>query len=247
MSSEIAVVLGSTSNIGKAIAERLSADGYHVVVTSRHGDEAEEVAADLPNEASGFGLDARNPAEIDDLYAFVDDLPGEMSAQVNNAAYADNKSVLACDREEWDRTQETNLRSFHLCTQAAAERMKETGGGAVVNVTVSETGGVSEKIGYMTSKAGIKGYTTSAALDLAPHGIRVNAVGSGLVGSPVGSKAGPDSEEVQERDESNAHRIPVGRVGDPAEMAAVVSFLVSDEASYVVGAIVPVDGGKNIS
>jgi NAD(P)-dependent dehydrogenase (short-subunit alcohol dehydrogenase family) len=247
MTADIAVVLGSTSNIGKAIAERLSADGYHVVVTSRHGDEAEAVAADLPNEASGFGLDARNPDEIEDLYAFVDDLPGEMGAQVNNAAYADNKSVLACDREEWDRTQETNLRSFHLCTQAAAGRMKETGGGAVVNVTVSETGGVSEKISYMTSKAGIKGYTKSAALDLAPHGIRMNAVGSGLVGSSVGSKAGPDSEAVQERNEDSAHRIPVGRVGDPAELAAAVSFLVSEEASYVVGAILPVDGGKNIS
>lgn len=247
MTSDIAVVLGSTSNMGKAIAERLSTDGYHVVVTSRHGDEAEAVAADLPNEASGVGLDARNPDEIEDLYAFVDDLPGEMGAQVNNAAYADNKSVLACDREEWDRTQETNLRSFHLCTQAAAERMKETGGGAVVNVTVSETGGVSEKISYMTSKAGIKGYTKSAALDLAPHGIRVNAVGSGLVGSSVGSKAGPDSKEVQERNETDAHRIPVGRVGDPAEMAAAVSFLVSEEASYVVGAVLPVDGGKNIA
>lgn len=247
MTAEIAVVLGSTSNIGKAIAERLSADGYHVVVTSRNGEEAEAVADGLSNDASGFEIDARDPDDIEDLYAFVEDLPGALSVQVNNAAYADNKSVFGCDREEWDRTQETNLRSFHLCTRAAAKQMKESGGGAVVNVTVSETGGVSEKISYMSSKEGIKGYTKSAALDLAPHDIRVNAVGSGLVGSSVGSKASPDSDEVRTRNEQNGDRVPVGRVGDPAEVAAAVSFLVSEEASYVVGAILPVDGGKNIA
>lgn len=246
MTSDIAVVLGSTSNIGRAIAERLSADGYHVVVTSRHRDEAEAVADGLPTDASGFDVDARNPGEIEDLYAFVDDLPGDLSVQVNNAAYADNESVFGCSLEEWDRTQETNLRSVHLCTRAAARRMKGDGG-SVVNVTVSETGGVGEKIGYMASKEGIKGYTRSAALDLAPHGIRVNAVGSGLVGSAVGSKAGVDSDEVRARNERNADRVPVGRIGDPAEVAAAVSFLVSEEASYVVGAVLPVDGGKNIA
>jgi NAD(P)-dependent dehydrogenase (short-subunit alcohol dehydrogenase family) len=247
MARDIAVVLGSTSNIGKAVAERLSADGYHVVVTSRHGEEAESVAAGLPTEATGVAVDARDPDAIDDLYAAVDELDGDLSVQVNNAAYADNVSVLECDRAEWDRTLETNLRGFHLCTRAAAERMKDSGGGAVVNVTVSETGGVSEKIAYMSSKEGIKGYTQSAALDLAPHGIRVNAVGSGLIGSSVGSHAEADSEAVQARDERNAHRIPVGRVGDPEELAAAVSFLVSEEASYVVGAVLPVDGGKNIA
>lgn len=247
MDDEIAVVIGSTSNIGKAIAERLSEDGYRVVVTSRHGDDAESVAASLPNAADGHEVDVTDPDAIAELFEFVDGLSGDLTALVNNVAYADNESVLECDRAEWDRTLDTNLRSFFLCTRAAAERMKDGDGGAVVNVTVSETGGVSEKIAYMSSKGGINAFTKSAALDLAPHGIRVNAVGSGLVGSPVGSHVGMDSRRVRERNEQNSHRIPVGRIGDPAELAAAVSFLVSEEASYVVGAILPVDGGKNIS
>lgn len=246
MTDEIAVVTGSTSNIGKAIATRLSADGYRVVVTSRHGEEASAVAESLPRDAASFELDLANPDAIEELFGFVDELPGDLSALVNNAAYADNESVLECDLEQWDRALDTNLRSFFLCTKAAAERMKGSGGGAVVNITVSETGGVSEKIAYMSSKGGVNAFTRSAALDLAPHDIRVNAVGSGLVGSPVGSSAEMDDQTVRERDERVSHRIPVGRIGDPAELAAAVSFLVSEEASYVVGAMLPVDGGKNL-
>lgn len=246
MSTNIAVVTGATRNIGKAIAERLSSDGFHVVVTSRHLDEAEAVAADLKQDASAFEIDVSNPKEIDALFEFVDGLAGDLTALVNNAAYADNVSVFDCDREEWDRAQATNLRSVHLCTRAAAERMTETGG-SIVNITVSETGGVSEKIAYMTSKEGIKGYTKSAALDLAPTGVRVNAVGSGIVGSRVGSDAEPGSEEVDTRFDRFPGDIPLNRIGHPSEVAAAVSFLVSDEASYVVGAILPVDGGKNIA
>lgn len=246
MPDQIAVVTGSTSNIGRAIAERLSEDGFRVVVTSRHEEEASDVAESLPGDAASFGLDLTNPDAIEELFRFIDGLPGDLEALVNNVAYADNESVLDCTVDEWDQTLDTNLRSFFLCTKAAAERMKESGGGAIVNVTVSETGGVSEKIAYMSSKGGVNAFTKSAALDLAPHDIRVNAVGSGLVGSSVGSSAGMSSEEVRKRDQRTAERIPVGRIGDPAELAATVSFLVSEEASYVVGAILPVDGGKNL-
>lgn len=247
MTEQIAVVTGSTSNIGRAIAELLSADGYYVVVTSRHAEDASSVAESLPNDAASKAVDLADPAGAEALFEFVDGLSGDLGVLVNNVAYADNASVLDCDLAEWDRALDTNLRSFFLCTQAAAERMKETGGGAVVNVTVSETGGVSEKIAYMSAKGGVNAFTKSAALDLAPHDIRVNAVGSGLVGSSVGSKSERDSEEVRARDERNADRIPLGRIGDPAELAAAVSFLVSEDASYVAGAILPVDGGKNIS
>jgi NAD(P)-dependent dehydrogenase (short-subunit alcohol dehydrogenase family) len=241
MVDNIAVVVGSTSNIGKAIAERLSRDGYRVVVTSRHGDEASKVAESFPNQAESYELDVTDPEQIDSLFEFVDRLPGELDVLVNNVAYADNKSVLEADRDEWDKTIDTNLRSFFLCTQAAGERMKDTDGGAIVNITVSATGGVSNKIAYASSKGGVNRLTKSSALDLAPHGIRVNAVGSGIVGSSVGER------EIGDRNEQFKDRIPVNRIGDPEELAAAVSFLVSDEASYVVGAIVPVDGGKYIA
>jgi len=235
--SDIAVVVGSTSNIGKATAAGLSEDGYHVVVTSRHGDEAEAVAAEFPNEASSFELDVTEPAQIDALFEYVDGLDGTLSALANCLAYTANESILECDLDIWTRTMQTNLRSFFLTTKAAAERMKETGGGAIVNVTISRRSGSKGKFGYSVSKGGVDSLTKSAALDLAPFGIRVNAVGSGLVGTPVGYR------DMHGRSYEH-ERVPLGHVGDPEDVADAIRFLVSDRAKYVVGGMIPVDGGK---
>lgn len=238
--TDIAVVIGSTSNIGRAIAEGLSADGYHAVVTSRHGEEAQAVAEALPNDASGFEVDVTDPAAIDALFAAVDDLEGELAVLVNSVAYTANESILECDLETWERTMHTNLRSYFLCSKAAAERMAESGGGNIVNVTISRRRGSAGKLSYSVSKGGVDMLTKCAALDLAPHAIRVNAVGSGVVGTPVGHR------EMAGRAYEN-DRFPVGHIGDPEDVAAAVRFLVSDRATYVVGGMIPVDGGKEVT
>lgn len=238
--TDIAVVIGSTSNIGRAIAEGLSADGYHVVVTSRHGDEARTVAESLPNEGSGFEVDVTDPARIEALFDFVDGLDGTLTALVNSVAYTANESILECDLDTWETTLDTNLRSYFLCSKAAAERMRGTGGGSIVNVTISRRSGSSGKLSYSVSKGGVDMLTKCAALDLAPHGIRVNAVGSGVVGTPVGHR------EMAGRASEN-DRFPVGHIGDPEDVAEAVRFLVSDRAEYVVGGMIPVDGGKEVS
>lgn len=238
--TEIAVVTGSTSNIGRAIAEGLSADGYHVVVTSRHGDEARAVADAFSNDASAFEVDVTEPAQLDELFAFVDDLDGELSVLVNSLAYSANETILECDLETWETTLDTNLRSYFLCSKAAAERMRETGGGSIVNITISRRGGSSGKFSYSVAKGGVDMLTKCAALDLAPHGIRVNAVGSGVVGTPVGQR------DMEGRSYEN-DRFPVGHIGDPEDIAEAVRFLVSDRATYVVGGMLPVDGGKEVT
>lgn len=235
--TDIAVVVGSTSNIGRAIAEGLSADGYHTVVTSRHGDEARDVAAALPGEASGFEVDVTDPPQIDALFEAVDDLDGRLSVLVNSVARTDNESILECDLDTWEATMHTNLRSFYLTSRAAAERMVETGAGAIVNITISRRGGIAGKFTYTVSKGGVDMLTKCAALDLAPHGIRVNAVGSGVVGTPVGSR------EMDGRNYED-DRFPLGHIGDPEDIAEAVRYLVSDRADYVVGGMIPVDGGK---
>ena len=235
--TDVALVTGSTNNVGEAIARGLSADGYQVVVTSRHGDEAEAVAADLPNGGSGFEVDLSVPEEIEDLFAFVDDRLGRIHVLVNSVAHTENESILECDLETWEYTIATNLRSYYLCTRAAARRMVANGGGSIVNVTLSRRSGRPSKFSYSVSKGGVNFLTRCAAHDLAPHGVRVNAVGSGIVGTPVGHADAAGRTYVNDR-------IPIGHVGEPGDVANAVRFLVSEDAKHVVGAKLEVDGGK---
>jgi 3-oxoacyl-[acyl-carrier protein] reductase len=234
-----ALITGSTSNIGKAIAETLSSS-FHVIVTSRHGEEARQVAESFRNKASHAEVDFSDPASIENLFAFIRHTHGRLDALINNVACTKNESILDCDLATWDYTLNTNLRSHYLCTRLAAEMMKTQGGGSIVNITISSTRGVRDKFSYTVSKGGVNALTLCAAVDLAPFHIRVNAVGSGMVGTAVGYR------DFTNRGFENP-RIPLGHIGDPQDIANAVAFLVSDEAKYVTGAILPVDGGLNIS
>jgi 3-oxoacyl-[acyl-carrier protein] reductase len=237
---KVALVTGSTNNIGKAIGETLSRNGYHVVITSRHEDEAKEVSENLPSKGSFFRVDFSKAEDIRRLFDFIKGRFKRLSVLVNNVAYTKNESILDCDLETWQYTIDTNLRSYYLCSKYAAEIMKENGGGNIINVTVSSTRGVKGKFSYMVSKGGVNFLTMSAAVDLAPYNIRVNAVGSGMVGTPVGYR------EYVGRPYKN-DRIPIGHIGSPEDIAEAVAFLVSEKTKYILGGIIPIDGGLNIS
>lgn len=237
---KIALVTGSTVNIGKAIAETLSREGYHVIVTSRNEAEASDVAAQLPNPGSYFQLDYAIAEDIRTLFDFIEKKFGRLDVLVNNVAYTKNESILECDLETWQRTIDTNLRSYFLCSRYAASLMKEQGGGNIVNITIASTRGGKKKFSYHVSKGGINTLTTSAAVDLAPFRIRVNAVGVCPTGTPVGSRT------MDGRTYEN-ERIPLGHIGDPQDPAEMVAFLVSEKANFVTGAIIRVDGGIDIN
>jgi len=237
---KIALVTGSTSNIGKAIAETLSRDGFHVIITSRHGDEAKEVAEHLPKKGSYFALDFSKAEDIEKLFAFIKSEFGRLDVLVNNVAYTKNESLFECDLETWHYTLDTNLRSYFLCSKYAALMMKEQGGGNIVNITIASTRGHKNKLSYSVSKGGIGALTLSTALELAPYNIRVNAVGVTQTGTPVGRRDFGDRKYENKK-------IPLGHIGDPEDPAAMVSFLVSDRAKFITGAIIPVDGGANIA
>jgi len=236
----IALVTGSTNNIGKTIADVLSREDYHVIITSRNEAEAKTVSEGLPKKGSYFRVDFSQAGEIEKLFEFIKKTFGRLDVLVNNVAYTKNESILDCDLSNWEYTLNTNLRSYYLCTKLAAEIMKEKGGGSIVNITVSSARGTKDKFSYMVTKGGVNYLTMCAAIDLAPFNIRVNAVGSGLVGTPVGYR------EYVGRPYKN-DRIPIGHIGNPEDVAEAVAFIISDKAKYIVGAILSVDGGLNIS
>jgi NAD(P)-dependent dehydrogenase (short-subunit alcohol dehydrogenase family) len=237
---KVALVTGSTNNIGKAVAELLAQLKFHVVVTSRHEEEAKAVSANLSGRGSHFRVDFSDVSSIESLFANIRENFGRLDVLVNNVAFTRNESILDCDLDIWEYTINTNLRSYYLCTKMASEIMKGQGGGCIVNITVSSTRGIRDKFSYLVSKGGVNSLTMCSALDLAPFNIRVNAVGSGLVGTPVGYK------EFVNRPYENP-RIPAGHIGEPQDVAEVVAFLISEKAKYIFGAILPVDGGLNIT
>ncbi|MFC1958468.1 SDR family NAD(P)-dependent oxidoreductase [Chloroflexota bacterium] len=239
---KVALVTGSTSNVGKSIAEILSEEGFLMIVTSRHGNEAKEVAEHLPKKGVSYEVDFSDADQIAGLFLFVKEKYGRLDVLVNNVAYTNNDSILDCDLQTWEYTINTNLRSYYLCTRYAAEIMKGHGGGNIVNITISRTRGLRNKFPYSVSKGGIYPLTMSAALDLAPFNIRVNAVGIGPTGTPVGHKDYPDRTRKYE-----SPGIPAGHIGEPSDIGHAVSFLVSEKARYIYGSIRPVDGGGNIS
>ena len=239
---KIALVTGSTNNVGKGIAETLSRDGFTVIVTSRHESEAKEVAGHLFKKGAYFPVDFANAEQIANLFAFVKKTYGRLDVLVNNVAYTNNESILDCTLNNWERTINTNLRSYFLCTKYAAEIMKENAGGNIVNITISNTRGGRDKFSYIVSKGGINSLTGCASADLAQYNIRVNAVGIGPTGTPVGSK-----EYMNRKRGYDYLGSLTGHIGDPLDVAQAVSFLVSEKARYIWGTTLNVDGGAGLS
>ncbi len=239
---KIALVTGSTNNVGKAIAEALSTDGFTVIVTSRHEKDAEEVVARLARKGNHYCVDFASAEQIASLFEWITKTYGRLDVLINNVAHTSNESILECTLETWEKTINTNLRSYFLCTKYAAEIMKAHQGGTIVNITISRARGIRNKFSYVVSKGGINSLTGCAAADLAPYGIRVNSIGIGPTGAPVGSREYPD----RKRGEANPASL-TGRIGHPEEIAAAVSFLLSGKASYIWGTTVNVDGGGGLS
>jgi len=239
LTDQVAVVTGGGAGIGRGIARGLAAFGARVAVWERTG----ETAASAAEEIGGLGLtvDVRDSAQVDDaLERTVHEL-GPVRILVNNAGGVFNSPLLDTTENGWDALYRSNLRHVLLCTQRVARVMVGAGhGGSIISVTSIE--GVRAAPGYAAyaaAKAGVINYTKTAALELAPHRIRVNALAPDITMTEGLAAIAPP--------ESSAERfgltVPMGRAGHVDEMAGAAVFLASDLASYITGQTIHVDGG----
>jgi 3-oxoacyl-[acyl-carrier protein] reductase len=234
--SRVAVVTGAARGLGQAIAGRFSADGYRVVYADVDikGARAAAEAGSLAVE-----LDVRDLDSVEACLAAAEDAYGGVDVWVNNAAVTIARSFFEIDPAEWDAVIETNLRGVYFGCRVAGAHMRDRGHGRIVNLAsiAGQRGASVNGVHYAASKAGIVAITRFAASELAPHGVTVNAIAPAAVDGPSVAAVAADKIEAM------VQTIPVARLGRPEEIAALVAYLVSDDAGFVTGATYDINGG----
>ena len=231
---------GASRGLGRAIAERLASGGATVICVARgnNADATVEAIAAAGGKAEARGLDVTDAAAVEELIKGIVDTHGKLDIVVSNAGITRDQLMLRMKRADWDEVIATNLTaSFTLC-QAALKPMIRARGGRIIAISsvVGQTGNAGQA-NYAASKAGLIGFCNSLAKEVASRNVTVNVVAPGLIETDM-TKAITESAKTDW-----ASQIPMGRMGTPADVAAAVSFLASDEASYITGQVLAVNGG----
>jgi 3-oxoacyl-[acyl-carrier protein] reductase len=236
----VALVTGASRGIGRAIALRLAAGGAVVMAAARGTHAADTVASIVAagGRADAVALDVTDDAAIAGTVAGILERHGRLDILVNNAGITRDQLMLRMKREDWDAVLSTNLTAAYACSQAVLKTMVKQRHGRIVNITsvVGQTGNAGQA-NYAASKAGLIGFTKALALEVASRNITVNAVAPGLIETDMTKAlAGGVHDEW-------AAKIPLKRLGTADDVAAAVGFLASDEASYITGHVLSVNGG----
>lgn len=242
LQDKIALVTGSSKGIGKGIALELAKAGCHLAVNyARDAAGAEKTAAEveaLGRRAITVGADVGSSADVDRMFAAVLEAFGRIDILVNNAGVQTWKPLLELEEAEWDRVIGTNLKGTFLCTQRAARRMKDTGGGAIINIgSGCNKWAFPRLVDYTASKGGIEQFTKVAAVELGKYKIRVNCVAPGSV------EVERTKEEAGDYAATWSALTPLGRIGLPEDVGRAVVFFASRQADFITGQTVWVDGG----
>lgn len=246
LAGRVALITGASSGIGAATAELFAGLGARVAI-GYHSNEkgAEQVRSKIAGaggNAIALKADVKKAGEIRSLVERVTGQLGPIDILVNNAgSLVARMKILEVNEATWDEIQDLNLKSAVLCSQAVAAGMIERKRGAIINVSsiAARNGGGPGSGAYSTAKGGMITFTKSLAKELAPHGVRVNAVSPGVIDTPFHERF-----STPEMMRNFVSAIPLGRVGRSEECATVIAFLASDAASYVVGETIEVNGGQ---
>jgi 3-oxoacyl-[acyl-carrier protein] reductase len=240
LSGRVALVTGASRGIGRAIAERLAAQGSLVVAAARgeHARAVVETIAAAGGQAEAVSLDITEEGASARLVASTLERHTRIDILVNNAGIARDQLMLRMKREDWDGVLATNLTGAFVLTQAVLKPMIRQRGGRIISISsvVAQRGNAGQA-NYAASKAGLIGFTKAVALEVASRGITVNVVAPGLIETDMTRTL------TEEGREEWASQIPLGRLGTPADIASAVCFLASDEASYITGHVLAVNGG----
>jgi 2-hydroxycyclohexanecarboxyl-CoA dehydrogenase len=242
LQGRVALVTGAGRGMGRAIAERLAAEGARVAVTDVDRATAEDTAAALGPAATAVHLDVTNPASVAAAVEKVAGVLGPVDVLVNNAGWDHMAPFLETDPELWDRIIDINLKGTFNCARAVLPGMVERRSGRVVNISsdAGRVGSTGEAV-YSAAKAGVVGFTKTLAREMARFRITVNVVCPGPTDTPLlDDLLGQGNERLID---ALRRAIPLGRLGQPADVAAAVAFLASDDASFITGQTLSVSGG----
>ena len=240
MDKAIAVVTGASRGIGRAIADELVAAGYFVVATATSEGGVESLNAHLADNGKGIVLNLADKDSIAQFSAQVNEL-GPVAVLVNNAGITKDNLMLRMKDEDWDAVIETNLSGVFRLTKTFLKGMMKQRVGRIINISsVVGAMGNPGQANYCASKAGIEGFTRSMAYELGSRNITVNAVAPGFIATDMTDELTEDQKDTMMKN------IPLGRYGDPAEVAKAVVFLASEGAAYITGQVIAVNGGLNM-
>ncbi len=242
LQNKVAVVTGAAQGIGRAVAERFALEGAKVVVSDVNDALGQATAKAIGKGAIYVHADTGSKQDADALIDAAVAAFGRLDVLVNNAGIVHAAEFLDLKEEDFDRVLRVNLKGYFLCGQAASRQMvKQGGGGAIVNMSsVNAVLAIPNIVSYVVSKGGVNQLTNVMAQSLVQHKIRVNGVGPGSIATDLLKKVMVDDAARRKI----MSRTPMGRAGDPAEVASVALFLASDDASYITGQTIYPDGGR---
>src|SRR3954470_11987494 len=235
-----AIVTGAAQGIGFEIAKLFTAEGASVVLADIDAERA-NAAAERLDHAVGVACDVTVPGDVDELVAHCVETYGGLDVMVNNAGITRDATMRKMSLEDFDAVLSVHLRGAWLGTRAASLAMREAGGGSIVNLSsISGKVGNIGQTNYSAAKAGMVGLTKASAKELAHAGIRANAIQPGLIRTPMTDAMRQDILEQR------VAEIPLGRIGEPDDVASVALFLASDLSAYVTGVVIEVTGGRHM-